>query len=226
MLFHVHVCATAAAPACNPGQTTGWECAPANCGTELQACIFGRVVRQAVSPGTVCFDSQLIHADDPRCATPPPGAITEAEVIAAQLVWGQGIVDISAVHTAGGNFEARATEHINTLYAYGLTDVMFKPTLASVDQFRETFQEALDYFIGKAGTEDTGFAISGWTNVRWENNAIYTDDESATAMGNYWFTAPDGSEVKVEYTFGYIRDSQGNLRINVHHSSLPFAPSP
>ncbi|MCY3564846.1 MAG: phosphoribosyl-AMP cyclohydrolase, partial [Gammaproteobacteria bacterium] len=73
------------------------------------------------------------------------------------------------------------------------------------------------------GTEDHGFAISGWTNVRWESNGIYTDDTSAMAMGNYYFTAPDGSETKVEYTFGYIL-VDGELKINLHHSSMPYSP--
>ncbi len=43
-------------------------------------------------------------------------------------------------------------------------------------------------------------------------------------MGNYFFT-PEGAidEVKVEFTFGYVRDEDGNLRINVHHSSLPHS---
>ena len=27
---------------------------------------------------------------------------------------------------------------------------------------------------------------------------------TAQAMGNYFFTDPDGDEVKVEYTFGYV----------------------
>lgn len=150
--------------------------------------------------------------------------ISKADVVAAQQEWGEGIVAISAVHKAGGDFEARATGHINDLYAYGMTDVMFKPTLAADDQFRETFDEALAYFIGLEGTEDNGFAISGWTNVRWENNAVYTDDDSAMAMGNYWFTGPDGNETKVEYTFGYVLDENGELKINLHHSSLPYSP--
>ena len=149
--------------------------------------------------------------------------VTEAEVIAAQREWGQGIVDISRVHATNGDYKARATRHINTLYAYGDTAVMFKPTLAADDQFRETFDEALAYFIGKEGTEDTGFAIKGWTNVRWESNGIYTDNDSATAMGNYYFTGPDGSETKVEYTFGYVLDDAGALKINLHHSSLPYS---
>lgn len=150
--------------------------------------------------------------------------ISEDAVVAAQTEWGDGIVAIAKVHTEGGDFKARATEHINDLYAYDKTAVMFKPTLAAEDQFRETFDEALSYFIGTEGTEDAGFAIKGWTNVRWESNGIYTDGDSATAMGNYYFTAPDGKETKVEYTFGYIVDEAGDLKINLHHSSLPFSP--
>ena len=47
------------------------------------------------------------------------------------------------------------------------------------------------------------------------------DDNRALAMGNYFFTGPDGSETKVEYTFGYVEDEDGVLRIQVHHSSMP-----
>ncbi|MEM9020394.1 MAG: phosphoribosyl-AMP cyclohydrolase [Planctomycetota bacterium] len=158
------------------------------------------------------------------CCGGTSGALTEADVVAAQKEWGAGIVAISKVHADGGDYKARATEHINTLYAYGHTDVMFKPTLAAEDQFRETFEEALSYFIGKEGTEDGGFAISGWTNVRWENNGVYTSEDSAMVMGNYWFTGPDGNETKVEYTFGYVLGDDGKLKINLHHSSLPFSP--
>ena len=158
-------------------------------------------------------------------ATTAAASITEEDVIAAQTEWGEGIVAISTVHTEEGDFAARATEHINTLYAYGDTAVMFKPTLAADDQFRETFDEALSYFIGTEGTEDSGFAISGWTAVRWENNGVYTAEDTAMAMGNYYFTGPDGSETKVEYTFGYVLDDEGALKINLHHSSLPYSAS-
>jgi len=149
--------------------------------------------------------------------------ISEQTVIDAQQTWGEGIVAISMVHADGGDYAARATEHINDLYAYGETSVMFKPTLAAEDQFRETFDEALSYFIGQEGTEDHGFAISGWTNVRWESNGIYTNDTSAMAMGNYYFTGPDGNETKVEYSFGYVL-IDGGLKINLHHSSMPYSP--
>ena len=151
-------------------------------------------------------------------------AISKADVLAAQKAWGDGIVAIGDVFMNEGDFTARASEHINDLYAYGKTDVLFKPTLAAQDQFRETFSGALSYFVGGEIAEDKGFAIKPWSKVRFGEQQILTDVDSAVAMGNYYFT-PAGStdEVKVEFTFGYTRDEQGNLRINVHHSSLPHS---
>ena len=153
------------------------------------------------------------------------GKITEADVLAAQKEWAQGIVMIGDTFKAKGDYTAKATKHINDLYAYEQGEVLFKPTLASADQFRGTFDEALSYFVGGDIKEDTGFAIKPWTNVRFGEQEIITDSDSAIAMGNYFFT-PDGSteEVKVEYTFGYMKDDAGDLRINLHHSSLPFTP--
>ena len=42
-------------------------------------------------------------------------------------------------------------------------------------------------------------------------------------MGNYFFTELNGNVVKVEYTFGYFLDPKQCLKINLHHSSLPFS---
>ena len=43
-------------------------------------------------------------------------------------------------------------------------------------------------------------------------------------MGNYYFTPHDGSDVvKVEYSFGYTRDSKGDLKIILHDSHVPFS---
>ena len=101
--------------------------------------------------------------------------------------------------------------------------VLFKPTLAATDQFRPTFQTALSYFVASnnACPEDQGFAIRGWTNVRFENSDVIIDGNTALAMGNYFFTSQEGLEIKVEYTFGYIADENGGLRIQLHHSSMP-----
>jgi hypothetical protein len=95
--------------------------------------------------------------------------------------------------------------------------------MAAEQQFRSTFEEALSYFTASNGEcpEDNGFAINGWTKVRFENQGTILNESTALVMGNYFFTSPEGNEVKAEFTFGYVRDSNGSLRINVHHSSLP-----
>lgn len=153
-------------------------------------------------------------------------SITRQQIEDAQAAWGEGIVLISTAHTQGGDYVQVAHDHVETLYAYGLTSVLFKPTLAAVQQFRSTFDEALSYFVASnnACPEDKGFAIKGWTAVRFENVDIFTEGSVGMAMGNYFFTTPEGDEVKVEYSFGYILDGEGNVRINLHHSSMPYAP--
>ena len=151
--------------------------------------------------------------------------ITREQVVAAQQAWGDGIVRIAKAHTDGGDFEQVAKDHIETLYAYGLSPVLFKPTLAAAVQFRSSFAGALSYFVASNNEcpEDGGFAIKGWTAVRFENVDIITYGSTATAMGNYFFTTPEGDEVKVEYSFGYMLDDAGKVRINLHHSSMPYA---
>ena len=146
-----------------------------------------------------------------------------ADVESAQKAWGEGIVAIANAHKNDGDYVSIASNHINTLYAYQMGPVLFKPTLAAIDQFRPTFDTALSYFVASnnACPEDKGFSIKGWTNVRFENSEVIIDGGTALAMGNYYFTDPQGAEVKVEYTFGYIEDDQGNLRIQLHHSSMP-----
>ena len=146
--------------------------------------------------------------------------ISTQEVEAAQQKWGEGIVTIGKADDP----KKAAKKHIDKLYAYDQGEVLFKPTLASEDQFRGTKKEALSYFIGHDMEEDKGFALAPYTNVRFENEGIITDEDSALAMGNYYFTKTSGEEIKVEYSFGYIKDDEGHVRINLHHSSLPHSP--
>lgn len=152
--------------------------------------------------------------------------ITMQDVADAQQAWGEGIVKIGNAFTNGEDYRAVAADHVREFYHYvdGAT-VLFKPTLAAEDQFRGDFDEALSYFVGTDGTEDKGFAIAPYTNVRWENEGTIIDEDGdmAVAMGNYFFTGTNGQETKVEYSFGYARDASGDLKITLHHSSLPFS---
>ena len=150
---------------------------------------------------------------------------TEEHLATAQKAWGDGIVRISTAHKNGEDFEQAAKEHIQNLYNYGASPVLFKPTLAAEVQFRGTFEEALSYFVAtnKVCGEDSGFAIKGWTAVRFENTAVLLNGNTAMAMGNYFFTDLQGEQVKVEYSFGYVLDEQSRVKIVLHHSSVPYA---
>ena len=84
---------------------------------------------------------------------------------------------------------------------------------------------ALSYFLGGDNSfcsEDDGFAMKPWVEVKFENSGFIIDNDRAIAMGNYFFTSKDNLTVKVEYTFGY-KLRNGKLVIDLHHSSLPFS---
>jgi hypothetical protein len=151
--------------------------------------------------------------------------ITKDDVLAAQKAWAKAIVAIGDAKQEGKDYKAKAAKVVDTMYAYDEGTVLFKPTKAKADQFRETEDEALSYFVGGSIPEDGGFALQTWSNVRFENHGIILDGHHAMAMGNYFFTdETSGDDVMVEYTFGYIQGENGELLINLHHSSLPYNP--
>ena len=151
--------------------------------------------------------------------------ISLKDVESIQKKWGDNLVELGKLK---GDFDACKKESklmIDSLYGFDEGEVLFKPTKAKDQQFRLSFEGAQSYFIGgdKNFSEDSGFALEPWTNIRFENASVILNEKTASAMGNYFFTEPNGNIVKVEYSFGYFLDSTGNLKINLHHSSLPYS---
>lgn len=159
-------------------------------------------------------------------AVPSVQLITEQEIQAAQQAWADGIVAIGKAYQEKGDYQAVAAKLLDDLYAFDSDKVLFKPTKAAEDEFRETKDEALSYFVKGKEAEDHGFALQPWSKVRFDNKVTAINQDTAEAMGNYFFTdAKTGKETKVDYTFGYKRDPKdGHLRIFLHHSSLPYKP--
>lgn len=162
-----------------------------------------------------------------QTATKIDTTITQAEVEAAQVAWGEALVQISSDYTSGGIDLARETAAavIGAAYGYNIGPVLFKPTLTQNPQtFRTSAEGALAYFVGNdaAFPNDTGFALKGWTDVEIENAAIFISGDTAITMGNVHITNADGSVTTVDKTWGFARDAEGALRIMLHHSSLPF----
>ena len=169
---------------------------------------------------------QLIAADTQKAP------ITEAEVNAAQQAWCDGLVNISKIHKAGGDYKATASKLIDDLYDYKEGKVFFKPTLAfGKNTFRSTKEGALSYFVGgnKNFPDDDGFALKGWKKVTYDNNAaengIQIHGDIAMTMGNVYLTNDKGDQVMVDKTFVFRRGSDGKLRLCAHKSALPFTPA-
>ena len=149
--------------------------------------------------------------------------ISEQDIIKAQELWAENIINIGKIYLEKGDYKDYARKFVKNFYAYDIGKVLFKPTLASKNQFRNTFDDALSYFVKGSIQEDEGFALKCWDNIRYEDRNIIILDNYAIAMGNYFFKKSyEENEIKVEYTFGYIKKNEQNLVINLHHSSLPF----
>lgn len=151
--------------------------------------------------------------------------ISQQEILNAQKEWGEAIVTIGKAYIKKEDYKALAIKTINSLYGYDEGTVLFKPTQASIKQFRLTKSEAISYFVKGNVPEDQGFALQPWSKIRFKNTGIIISYDTAHAMGNYFFTdAHTKNEIKVEFTFGYFKDKNGKLKINLHHSSFPYDP--
>ncbi len=155
--------------------------------------------------------------------------ITEVDLQNALTIWGNGKVSISKAFEEDGIEKAReiASANLDSYYGYNLGPVLFKPTMASGAQtFRPTKDGALAYFCGHSEDYplDNGFAIMGWRSMESVTSASFIQGDIAMWMGWVKLTNKDGSVTTVDKSFGYKKDPNGDLRIVLHHSSLPYQP--
>jgi len=141
-----------------------------------------------------------------------------------QRRWANIVIEIGQEYKKKNNVDNLTSELMQKIYAFDYCDVLFKPTLAKVDQFRSSKEEFLSYFLGQNNTckEDSGFAIKNWKSIEFNNYKITEYNNYLLSMGNYFFKDQENEILKVEYTFGFIKVNNNELRINLHHSSLPY----
>ena len=151
-------------------------------------------------------------------------AINKSDVEQAQVEWAKDVIGIGKVYQDETAYKLAAKNLVDSLYDYQNGTVLFKPTKAKDTPFRKTAKSAIAYFVGhnKNFAEDKGFALAPWVKITFKNSGMYFHGDMAIVMGEYVFTAKSGESVKVEYTFGYVKDPSGKLRIVLHHSSLPY----
>ena len=145
-------------------------------------------------------------------------------VMLMQEKWANIVLEIGKAYRNKTNVDDLVSELLNDVYAFNHCEVLFKPTLAKNEQFRSSKEEFISYFLGqnKVCVEDNGFAIKNWKSIKFENYKIVQHNDNSLAMGNYFFEDENGQLLKVEYTFGFVKINNDEIRINLHHSSLPY----
>ena len=145
----------------------------------------------------------------------------------ARNAWGDGVILISETFNKKGIEEATiiAKKILQDLYAFELGPILFKPTLSSGNQtFRSNLEGALSYFVGNNSKYpmDDGFGINSWHKFESETSDIFIEGDIALWMGWVTLTNGNGDIIKVDKSWAYKKMSNGNLKIVLHHSSLPY----
>ncbi len=144
------------------------------------------------------------------------------DIINIQKQWASGIVNIGKLSNDRKSLESYTSDFLDKIYDFQ-NQVLFKPTKAANDQFRNTKDSAFSYFIAgdnRVCEEDTGFALSKWSEIVFDNSNIIINEDIAIAMGNYNFKNETGN-IKAEYSFVY-KNYGDKIKIILHHSSLPY----
>ena len=146
----------------------------------------------------------------------------EEDIINIQKEWASGIVKMGELSNDRDSLESFTSDFLDKIYDFD-NQVLFKPTKAANEQFRNTKGSAYSYFIAgdnRECQEDNGFALSNWTEILFDNSNIIINEDIAIAMGNYTFKN-EASKIKVEYSFVY-KNYGNKIKIILHHSSLPY----
>ena len=144
-------------------------------------------------------------------------SINETDVKLFVDSWKQGVLDIRNVYHNKGDYQEQASEFLKTHYLFDTECVFFKPTLTREEIFRNSFDGALSYFIGGDIDEDRGFALQEWKSINTDQINILIEDLLIIAMGVLSFKSDE--VLKVAFTF-ILKESNSDLKIKVHHSSL------
>ena len=146
----------------------------------------------------------------------------EEDIINIQKEWASGIVKMGELSNDRDSLESFTSDFLDKIYDFQ-NQVLFKPTKAANEQFRNSKGSAFSYFIAgddRECVEDIGFALSNWTEILFDNSNIIINEDIAIAMGNYTFKN-EAIKIKVEYSFVY-KNYGDEIKIILHHSSLPY----
>ena len=129
------------------------------------------------------------------------------------------MIDIGIAYQQGNDYKKKARAFIETHYAFDIGDVLFKPTFTNDVVFRNNVEDALSYFVAGDISEDSGFAIKPWEEIKTSEVSFILDHNLCAVMG-VLHLKPLNSEnkTKIAFTFILLKDND-RFKIKIHHSS-------
>ena len=133
--------------------------------------------------------------------------------------WKDGVIDIGIAYQEGIDYREKARTFIETHYAFDTGDVLFKPTFSNDVVFRNNLEDALSYFVTGDISEDSGFAIKPWEDIKTSEVSFILEHNLCAVMG-VLNLKPLNSEnkTKIAFTFILVKDND-RFKIKIHHSS-------
>ena len=133
--------------------------------------------------------------------------------------WKDGVIDIGIAYQEGIDYREKARTFIETHYAFDTGDVLFKPTFSNDVVFRNNLEDALSYFVAGDISEDSGFAIKPWEDIKTSEVSFILEHNLCAVMG-VLHLKPLNSEnkTKIAFTFILVKDND-RFKIKIHHSS-------
>ena len=133
--------------------------------------------------------------------------------------WKDGVIDIGIAYQEGIDYREKARTFIETHYAFDTGDVLFKPTFSNDVVFRNNLEDALSYFVTGDISEDSGFAIKPWEDIKTSEVSFILEHNLCAVMG-VLHLKPLNSEnkTKIAFTFILVKDND-KFKIKIHHSS-------
>ena len=129
------------------------------------------------------------------------------------------MIDIGTAYQEDNNYKERARAFIETHYAFDIGDVLFKPTYTNDVVFRNNLKDALSYFVSGDISEDSGFAIKPWEDIKASELNFIIEDNLCAVMGILNLKPLNSeNETKIAFTFILVKDND-ELKIKIHHSS-------
>ena len=130
-----------------------------------------------------------------------------------------GVIEIGMSYQENNNYKEVARAFIQTHYAFDVGDVLFKPTYTNDVVFRNNPEDALSYFVSGDISEDAGFAIKPWENIKASNLNFLIEDDLCAVMGILNLKPLSSiNETKIAFTFILVKVDD-ELKIKIHHSS-------